>query len=75
MKTLTQPQRMTGMNAWNAITTRVEQDMRIEKDDVGIERPHYLGFNHRTYTFKNSDVGRTITIYSDGWWTCWSFKS
>lgn len=50
------------------------QRFEVEASDVGHERQHYLGFNHRHHLMGKADVGRQIEVLSDGkGWTCWSF--
>ena len=73
MKTIKQyrEQRSTncgGTNEWFDI-----EDKLVEETDVGIQYDHYLGFRHRRYTFKKSDVGKTISRVSQPGYMMWSF--
>jgi hypothetical protein len=63
-------------NAWGQYTDSAEQLFQIEQSDVGrIDRNH-RGHDHSTYTFRASDVGRIIAVYTDhSNWTCWVFSS
>jgi len=63
-------------NGIGQYTHSAEQHFRIEQKDVGITRPNYRGEGHSTYTFKASDVGRVVSVYTDRTnWTCWVFSS
>lgn len=74
MKAISEKTSYTAANAWGRVTTTSRQDFVIEETDVGRVLDHYLGFRHRTYLVRASDVGRTRTVYTDGsGWTCWSF--
>lgn len=64
-----------GANAWGQHTTGFRQTFVIEASDVGQERLHRGGFMHERHTFTSSDVGRSITVYTDHTsWTCWNFS-
>lgn len=76
MKALTSPEWSNRRNAWGNFHDVCTQDFKVEPDDVGKTRLHYLGRDHRDYTFTSTDVGRTITVMTDkSSWTCWSFKT
>ncbi|QDH84056.1 hypothetical protein KMC60_gp24 [Achromobacter phage vB_AxyP_19-32_Axy11] len=62
-------------NAWGNQVGQCQQLFQVEAADVGTVKPHYLGFNHRSYMFKKEDIGTTIVVYTDGTqWTCWVFS-
>ena len=49
------------------------QEFEITADDIGHTKQHYLGHNHKSYTFTHRDVGKVIEVMSDDkGWTCWS---
>jgi hypothetical protein len=72
MKALGEKRQHTGTNGWGATSVTERQAFTVETSDVGQSRAHYLGMNHRTYTFKASDVGRIVEFITGG---CWYFGS
>lgn len=76
MKSLTQPKWSTAANAWGRDVTSARQCFQIEEGDVGTTRAHHRGYCQSGYKFKPSDVGRTISVYTDNTgWTCWIFDT
>jgi hypothetical protein len=73
MKKITEPKRVTAANAWGRDATCTHQEFQVETDDVGKTREHFLGYNHRSYTFHHHDIGRHINVQSSPGWTCWYF--
>ncbi len=76
MRALTSPNRlMKPTNGNGPLECFTEQDFEIEASDVGTERPHYLGHNHRSYRFTSKDTGRYIRVTTQPGYTCWVFLS
>ena len=46
----------------------------VDQEDVGKSLDHYLGYQHKSYKLKSSDVGRLIEYRRQGNYTCWFFK-
>lgn len=72
MKTLGKPRKVTAPNAWGRDDTTMRQQYEVEESDVGVKRHHFLGLDHRDYTFTRADVGRVIEQIQGG---CWYFMS
>jgi hypothetical protein len=51
-----------------------EQRFMIMNHDVGTTHAHYLGYKHKTYTFTEDDVGRTIVRTAQEDYQCWWFS-
>jgi len=76
MKQLTEKQWRTQPNGWGQDSTSAEQIFEIETSDVGKDRANWRGHGHSIYTFRGSDVGRQIAVYTDrSNWTCWVFNT
>lgn len=78
MKAISEKKEFTAANGWGAMSTSLRQAFEVEKEDVGVTKEHYLGFDHSSYTFGSSDVGRVIEVitYATGVYsTCWYFGS
>lgn len=76
MRKLTEPTRRDTINGWGQSSWRYEALFEVEEADVGTERPHYLGHNHRKYKFTAADVGCKIEVLTDASdWTCWTFAT
>lgn len=41
----------------------------IEKDDVGLRKPHYLGFGHRDWAVTHGDIDKIIEVLGHGAWS------
>jgi hypothetical protein len=75
MRAITEKKWRNLPNAWGRYADSAEQLFEIEPADVGKSDRNYLGQEHSTYTFRASDVGRTIAVYTDkGSWTCWCWS-
>lgn len=76
MKQITEPKRVQratrcdGPNEWFTDT-----DYEIEASDVNSRRDNYLGYQHRTYQFTSSDVGRKVRFTRQSGYECWYFLS
>ena len=76
MKALNEKVWSHGTSAWGNPTYTAQQRFEVEASDVGIPHVNYRGQGHSTYTFRASDVGRTISVYTDkSNWTCWIFQT
>lgn len=74
MKQVSDPKPVEAMNGLGRMAKHTETKFEIERHDVGIERPNHRGFGHSMHKFTFGDVGKTITVYTDGsGWTCWMF--
>ena len=74
MKTLTLKNKMIANNAWGKACVTYNQKFMITREDVGIQKNHYLGYNHKSYKFSEKDIGKKINQQTDNTnWTCWSF--
>lgn len=75
MKAISEKVWYTAANAWGLDRRVCRQDFVVEESDVNQVLDHHLGFRHRRYVVRHSDVGRTRTVYTDGSdWTCWVFQ-
>lgn len=75
MKPISEKVLNTAANAWGHATRVCRQDFVVEESDVNRVLDHHLGFRHRTYQVRHSDIGRTRTVYTNGSdWTCWVFN-
>ena len=72
MKQLTEKRQHIGINGWGAESITERQAFIVEASDVGRTYDHYLGLNHKSYTFRSTDMNRTIERITDG---CWYFGS
>ncbi len=76
MKAISEKVWRNAPNAMGQYVDSAEQIFEIEQSDVGVVSRNYRGCGHSTYTFKLSDVGRTIAMYTDkSSWNCWVFYS
>lgn len=41
----------------------------IEKHDVGLRKPHYLGFGHRDWAVTHGDIDKIIEVLGHGAWS------
>lgn len=41
----------------------------IEKEDVGLRKPHYLGFGHRDWAVTYHDIDKIIEVLGHGAWS------
>lgn len=74
MKQLTEKVWRTASNAWGRDVTSASQDFQIEPSDVGRRLPNHRGYRHAEHQVTKSDIGRVITVQTDGTeWTCWNF--
>lgn len=76
MKQLTEKEGYSAPSAWGTSRSTYAQKFEVEASDVGKLKRDYGGENNSDYTFKKSDVGRKIVVYTDrtgGSWTCWHF--
>jgi len=75
MKPVTEKKRTTADNAWGRPCTFYQQVFEIEASDAGTHRSNYGGHGQPGRTLLKSDVGRQITVYTDGTpWTFWGFN-
>jgi len=77
MKALTQRQAVRrATNCSGRVQNFTEQDFMVMEEDVGHSKPHYLGFQHASYTFLTKDLGRLVRESRQGAeYICWWFHS
>ena len=74
MKAYGPKEKQAASNAWGHTQEFFRQVFIVEASDVGHQKWHYFGYNHRVYQFKKEDVGCAIIVYSDNTgWTNWVF--
>jgi len=75
MKRVTDKTRHYAANAQGQYGYSFRQVFEVEESDVNKAKANYRGHKYSDYQFRRGDIGKTITVYTDGTdWTCWSFN-